>query len=486
MRLEELLRGITVKKICGGDIRDIFISGIRTDSRIIEKDELFVALEGENFDGHEYLREARKNGAIAAICQREVEDVAFLQIVVEDTREALSLLAANFYDNPQEKLKIIGVTGTNGKTTTCHFLASVLKNAGKKTGIIGTLGAYYGGAEIAPDLTTPDPLVLFRIFSDMQKNNVEYVVMEVSAHAVWYKKIVSVRFAACVFTNCTQDHLDFFGTMDRYRTVKKSFFSDGNYDFAVVNTDDSTGKEIVKNGKNFKSYGLNEPADNFAVAQEETLDGTRILFNLEDELADVKLNLTGRYNVYNALAAAACARYLGIDEKSISVGLEAVKKVPGRLENLGSVHGGLVFVDFAHTPDGLENVLTALKERCEGNLLCVFGCGGNRDVSKRPLMGEIAGRLADFSVITSDNPRYEEPYAIIAAIETGYRKYSRNYVVVQDRKKAIEYAMRRLREKDVLLIAGKGGENYQEIMGIKYDYNDNAVVKDIIKKMSTE
>ncbi len=485
MQLEKLLKKIPVKKICG-DIKDIRVNAVRIDSRIMGKGEVFVALVGENSDGHDYIKEAQKRGAVAVVCQRAAQGISVPQIIVEDTRLALSFLAAAFYDNPQEKLKIIGVTGTNGKTTTCHYLASILEKAGKKTGIIGTLGTSYAGVTLAPDLTTPDPLRLFKLFADMLKSGVEYAVMEVSAHAIYYKKTAAVRFAACVFTNCTQDHLDFFGTMERYKQVKKQLFSEKNYDFAVVNADDDLGMDIVNTCKRCKSYGLKNPADDFAVVEEESLSGSRILLNLEDSLCETRLCLTGRYNVYNALAAAACAHGLKIDCQSISEGLSAVNKVAGRLESLGSIRGGEIFVDFAHTPDGLENVLQALKERCKGKLFCVFGCGGNRDAAKRPLMGEIAGRLADFCVLTSDNPRYEEPYSIISAIEQGYRKHSRNYVVVQDRRKAIEYAMRRLSENDVLLVAGKGGENYQEIMGIKYDYNDNAVIEEIIKKMRME
>ncbi|MBQ9081281.1 MAG: UDP-N-acetylmuramoyl-L-alanyl-D-glutamate--2,6-diaminopimelate ligase [Clostridia bacterium] len=485
MQLDRLLKGVAVKNI-SGDTKDKQVNAIRIDSRIISRGELFVALVGETSDGHDYMREAQRRGAVAVVCQRAVQGVSVPQIIVEDTRKALSVLSANFYGNPQEKLKIIGVTGTNGKTTTCHYLSSILQKAGKKVGVIGTLGTFYDGVCLAPDLTTPDPLQLFRIFSDMQKSGVEYVVMEVSAHAVYYDKTFALGFAACIFTNCTQDHLDFFGTMERYRQVKKQLFSEGNYGFAVVNTDDALGAEIMRDCKRCKSYGIKNPSDHFAVIEEESLRGSRIMLNLNDELCEAELRLTGRYNVYNALAAAVCAHTLGVDGKYIAEGLYAVDKVSGRLESMGSIRGGEIFVDFAHTPDGLENVLQALKERCRGKLMCVFGCGGNRDTGKRPLMGEIAGKLTDFCVLTSDNPRYEEPYAIISAIENGYRKYSRSYVVVQDRRKAIEYAMRRLQENDVLLIAGKGGENYQEIMGIKYDYNDNAVVKEIMEKMLTE
>ena len=455
MQLDRLLKDIPVKKI-EGDTKDKEIAAIRTDSRIMGRGELFVALVGENSDGHDYIQEAVRRGAAAVVCQRCTEGVRVPQIVVDDTRKALSFLAAAFYGEPQKKLKIVGVTGTNGKTTTCRYIASILEKAGKETGVIGTLGVFYCGISLAPDLTTPDPLRLFRLFSDMQKSGVEYVVMEVSAHAVYYEKASVVRFAACVFTNCTQDHLDFFRSMENYKAVKKRLFTEGKYAFAVANADDSLGAEILKDCPRCRSYALDTPADNFAVVREEDLRGSDVLFNLEDELIETRLRLY------------------------------AVDRVPGRLESLGSVNAGEVFVDFAHTPDGLKNVLTALKERCKGKLLCVFGCGGNRDAGKRPLMGEIAAKLADFCVLTSDNPRYEEPYAIISAIERGYRAYSRNYVVVQDRRKAIEYAMRRMRENDVLLVAGKGGENYQEIMGIKYDYNDNAVIGEIMEKMRTE
>ena len=485
MQLKRLLKEITAEKIYG-EIEDTEIGAIRADSRIVGRGELFVALGGSNADGHDYVWEAVRRGAAAVVCERYTDGVRVPQIVVRDARRALAYLAAGFYGDPQKKLKIIGVTGTNGKTTTCRYIASVLEKAGKRTGVIGTLGTFYCGISLAPDLTTPDPVRLFRLLGDMLQSGVEYVVMEVSAHAVHYRKTAPIRFAACVFTNCTQDHLDFFGTMERYAATKKKLFSEGRYGFAVVNADDPLGVEIEKSCPRCKSYAIDGPADHFAVIREEDLRGSDVLFNLEDQLVGVRLRLTGRYNVYNALAAAACARELGIPPAAIAAGLYAVDRVSGRLESLGSVNGGEVFVDFAHTPDGLQNVLSALKERCRGRPLCVFGCGGNRDAGKRPIMGEIAARFADFSVLTSDNPRYEEPYAIISAIEKGYRTRSKNYVVVQDRRKAIEYAMRLLRENDVLLVAGKGGENYQEIMGIKYDYNDNAVIEEIMRKMHAE
>lgn len=489
MKLRELLNGLVAKEDFSKyecENEDTEVSGITVDSSMTGKGDLFIALVGETTDGHLYVEEAERRGACAVVCQRKTEGVRIPQIVTEDTRIAYSLLSAAFFGNPQKDLKIIGVTGTNGKTTTCHYLASVLRAAGKKMGVIGTVGTFYAEEEHSADLTTPDPIRLFALLADMKKKGVEYVVMEVSAHAVYYKKTYAIDFTACIFTNCTQDHLDFFGTMENYKKTKKDLFLSGRTGIAVVNADDSLGVEIAKVCKHYHTFALRAPADNFALVEKENIDGSEVELHLNDEACRTCLRLTGRYNVYNALAAAACAKNLGISAEAIAKGLNALDKINGRLERVATARGGEIFVDFAHTPDGLENVLNALKRNCTGKLLCVFGCGGNRDVGKRSKMGEVAGKLADFCVLTSDNPRYEEPYAIIAEIEKGYRKYSKNYVVVQDRRKGIEYAIRRMRENDVLLVAGKGGEDYQEIMGIKYAYNDNAVVKEIVNRIRTE
>ena len=374
------------------------------------------------------------------------------------------------------------------------MLCSIWEAQGKKAGVIGTLGVRYGDKKRASSLTTPDPIELQKTLAEMSAGGVECVVMEVSAHALYYHKTSGVRFAACIFTNLTQDHLDFFPSMREYENAKRALFTNEVCKIAILNGDDTAGRRFGvtretknENLSNFEKtktlyYGLDTPAEAFAVITDESLCGTECVLNVNDKLCRVSLALTGRHNVYNALAAATCAMELGADAVDVSKGLAALKTVRGRIERAGSFHGGDIFVDFAHTPDGLEKSLAALRLHCRGRLVCLFGCGGNRDKSKRPMMGEVAAKRSDFSVLTSDNPRYEDPLDIISDIEKGYRRFSMKYVVVPDRKKAIEYALDRMQKGDVLLVAGKGGEEDQEIMGIKYPFNDNDIIEKIIKE----
>ena len=462
------------------------IKKLTTDSREQAEKSLFFCIKGEKTDSHERALEAVKNGAVAVVTERTLAlDVP--QLLVEDSRFALGKLSGLFYGYPARKMQVIGITGTNGKTTTSYMLASILESAKKKVGVIGTLGIKYCNVEESSDLTTPDPVFLQETLSEMEKSGVEYVVMEVSAHALYYKKVVGVDFAACIFTNCTQDHLDFFDTMQKYKAAKKKLFTDYACPLAIVCGDDETGREIgaereSKNGERTCYFGLNTPSDAFAVITEETLFHSASLFNVNDTLCRISLKLPGRHNVYNALAAATCAIELGIDGVAVEKGLSALTKVEGRLERVASVDGAEIFVDFAHTPDGLEKSLEFLRRYCKGRLICLFGCGGNRDKEKRPLMGEVAAKKADFSVLTSDNPRYEDPLDILSEVEKGYRRYSIRYVIVPERKRGISYALDCLKRGDILLVAGKGGEKYQEIMGIKYAFQD----KDIIEKLLSE
>ncbi len=486
MRLSKLTEGIEGKKKTAmeGDW-DREIRALRLDSRRCEEGALFFCLTGGQTDGHAYANEAVGRGAVALIVERELP-VAVPQIVVQNTRKALAKISSRFFGDCHQKLKIVGITGTNGKTTTAYMLASILQAAGKKTGVIGTLGAKFDGKTLDCDLTTPDPIALHQLFAEAYASGTEYVVMEVSAHALYYHKSDGVAFSACIFTNCTQDHLDFFQDMDAYKTAKKRLFSKAICPIAVYNGDDETGRawgeeRSLKEGEGKTYfYGLTEPADAFAVVTEERLEGGECFFNIEDEIIGVRLSLTGRHNVYNALAAATCARALGIDGRAIAKGLSRLQGVDGRLERVTSYRGGTIFVDFAHTPDGLKQSLAALKAHCCGRLICVFGCGGNRDKSKRAIMGRTAAQGCDFAVLTSDNPRYEDPLDILSEIERGYREVSGKYVVVPDRRRALEYAVEYLQSGDVLLVAGKGGERYQEIMGIKYDFNDNAMIEKIL------
>ena len=484
MRLTELLRGLKEWSIESSiEAWDREIGGLFTDTRKMEKNGLFICLRGENVDAHTLVNEAERMGAVAIVAEQKV-DTRLPIILVKDTRKFAGLLASKFYGEPSKFLKIIGITGTNGKTTSSYMLASILKNAGKKVGIIGTLGVVYADKHIPARLTTPDPIELHAYFADMLVAGVGYVVMEVSAHALYYKKIEGIYFCACIFTNFTQDHLDFFKSMKEYKKSKKSLFSRNRCALAILNGDDETGREIggirEREGAAVVYYGLTTPSDCFAIVTDEGIKGTECVFNLNDKLYRVRLSMIGEYNVYNALATATCAEALGCD-MGISAGLGAFKGVTGRLERvLGCKED--IYVDFAHTPDGLEKSLQTLKKYCNGRLICLFGCGGNRDKAKRFVMGECAAKLCDFAILTSDNPRYEDPMDIIVEIERGYRKISKRYVIVPDRTKAIDYALDFLMEGDVLLLAGKGGEDYQEVMGIKYPYNDQNVVVKLLQQ----
>ena len=433
MKLSQLLKYVQVKEIIGNT--DVEINGICTDSRSVKEGDLFICYAGGKYDSHRDMLEITTFGAVAVICEKKL-DCPVTQIIVKDGRAQIARVAQAFYNFPDKKLKITGVTGTNGKTTTCHMLSSIYKANGNSVGVIGTLGISYCGKFIAPELTTPDPVFLYSVLADMAECGVEYVFMEVSAHALYYDKIYGIEFETAVFTNCTQDHLDFFGNMHDYAAAKKLMFKSGRYKNAVINSDDDLGVALISSVKNAVTYGLKNPADVFAVDINESVDGTTFVLNLTT--------------------------------------------VSGRLEKVAKFNGADIFVDFAHTPDGLEKSLQSLKKLCKGKLYCLFGCGGNRDRSKRPIMGETAAKYSDFCIVTSDNPRFEDPYDIISEIETGIKKTGKKYVTVTEREIATEYAIWILEKNDILLVAGKGGEDYQEIMGIKHSYNDNTVIKNII------
>ena len=474
MRLEEIAHVLGCTVGC-----DAEIGGLCTDSGKVKKGDLFFCYKGARFDSHDCAREAESRGAAALVCERRL-DCPLPQLIVGDGRAAVAKAARAFYGAADRKLKIVAITGTNGKTTTSYMLNGIFRAAGRRCGVIGTLGVFYAGKCIAPELTTPDPVYLHSVLRDMLDCGVEYVFTEVSAHALHYDKVAGISFAAGIFTNCTHDHLDFFGDMASYAAAKKKLFEGGRCALAVINADDAVGMEIARSLPSPITYGLKNPADVFAVDVEDDLEGVGFVLNLFDELYEIELNLPGEHNVYNAMAAATCAKLLGVDISVIAEGLAALKGVPGRLERVGIYNGAHIFVDFAHTPDGLEKSLASLKKLCRGKLYCLFGCGGDRDRAKRPQMGAVAAKYADFCIITSDNPRYEDPYDIIREIEEGVRPSGKAYVAVTDRETATQYAVNILKEGDVLLVAGKGGENYQEIMGIKHSYNDNTVIKNII------
>lgn len=475
MKLESLIKNLEVVKIIGNTDKEI--SNIVIDSNSVTKNSLFICIKGRGFDGHDYIRQAEGYGAAAIVSEKETE-TPLTQIIVKNSRFAMSFLASEFYGHADKKMRVIGVVGTNGKTTTTHIIKRIFDKAGIKCGLIGTLGTYYDEEFLEPTLTTPDPIELHKTLSDMYSRDVKVVVMEVSAHAIKLGKVDDIAFEAGVFTNFSQDHLDFFGDMDSYRTVKESFF-DKRCKFVVVNSDDEVGLNILRKRKDGVSYGIKNPADVFAIDISEESKYTDFVINLFDCIYDVRLKLLGLFNVYNTLAAATVCGLMNVKTEDIVKGIESMSRVNGRLENVYSGHYS-VFIDYAHTPDGLRNALKALKETCNGSLICVFGCGGNRDREKRREMGKISGELSDFTIITSDNPRFEEPMEIISEIEKGVLEVSKNYVAIQDRTEGIKYALNYAKKGDVVLIAGKGAEKYQEILGIKHLYNDKDTVNGIL------
>ncbi len=478
MELKKLLKNVAMKKVIGNT--DINIENLSIDSNAVEKNSLFFCINGTSTDGHKYAKDACNHGAVALVCEKEL-DISVTQIIVENARESMREVAGEFYGRADKRLKIIGVTGTNGKTTTSNLIYQILKNAGKNCALIGTIGTFYADKFIQPSLTTPDPIELNKQLADILRSGAEFVVMEVSAHALYFDKLKNIEFTAVVFTNFTQDHLDFFGDMNNYKQAKLKLFNEYKYKYAILNCDDPVGIELYNQKEGAFSYGIENPSDVFAIRIKENKNGTEFIINLFDNVNTVKIPLVGRFNAYNAMSALTTVVLLGIDADTAVSAINQAGVVSGRLEK---VYNGeyTVFVDYAHTPDGLRKTLSALRKICTGRLICLFGCGGNRDKYKRSEMGKISGELADFTVITSDNPRYEEPMEIIAEIEKGVLSVCKKYVSIQDRAQAIEYALNLLKPKDVLVIAGKGCENYQDVLGIKLIFNDKDTVKEIIRR----
>lgn len=471
---------------------DLEISGLTIDSRAVRKNDAYICINGTKIDGHNFAKSAVENGASLVIAERDLGlDVP--QIIVDNTRKVLGRIANNFYGNPRKNFKLIGITGTNGKTTTTYMIKNILEMAGKKVGVIGTIGVMIGNEKFDNKLTTPDPIELHQIFRQMADNNVDVVVMEVSAHAIALDKMSGVVCDVGVLTNVTQDHLDFFGTFEKYSATKSSFIKPNYCKIGIVNADDPLGMDIViamQNCKNTNfrvlSYGINSPADNFATNIKYDMNGTHYFINILDDLACINTQLIGEFNVYNALAAASACRALGIDMEAIKSGLNTMEFVSGRINVIKLPNGASVVIDYAHTPDGLKNILESVRKITGGKLYSVFGCGGNRDVSKRSIMGEISGELADFTVLTSDNPRLEKPEDIIEDIKKGIISKTSAFVCIPDRVSAINYTIRQLSKGDVAVLAGKGAENYLDIGGNKIHYSDFETVEQESKKIFNE
>ena len=476
MNIEKLVEGIELKNVSG-------ISGQEINSVSFKNDEecdLFISLKSDISECQNDVEKALKLNPKVVVTQNKI-DTDIPNIVVKDIRSAMSLIACNFYENPSQKMKIIGITGTNGKTTSTYIMKSILEKAGYKVGLIGTNCNIVDNVVLPSHLTTPDPFELQALMKQMYDSGCDFVVMEVSAHALYFHKVDGIQFESAIFTNITQDHLDFFENMQSYAQAKSMLFKKNITKYAVFNVDDDYGHIFARycDCKRVISYALDNPSDVFAVNLKVNLSGSSFFVNAMDDISQMHFNIGGKYNIYNVLGCVACSRALGIDLDVIKEGVEAVDYVEGRYNTYKSVRGYEVVIDYAHTPDGLENLLKSVKELTEKRLIVVFGCGGNRDTTKRPLMGAISGNLATISILTSDNPRFEDPNSIIDAIETGIKPITSNYIKIENRKSAIEYATSIAKKGDVIVIAGKGQETYQEIKGVKHHFSDKEIVQEI-------
>jgi UDP-N-acetylmuramoyl-L-alanyl-D-glutamate--2,6-diaminopimelate ligase len=474
LKLSDLIRRLPRESRVTGDGGDALIERIVIDSHEAGPGALYVALRGERMDGHDFVPEAVARGAAAVVVEFDGEalPLAVPTVAVEDTRRALATLAAALYDDPSLTLDIVGVTGTNGKTTTTRMIASIFDAAGIPCGTIGTVGAAFAGCTWQLVHTTPLPHELQKLLARMRDSGARAVAMEVSSHALALERVAEVRFRCAVLTNVTRDHLDFHGTREAYAAAKRRLFEMA--ETAIVNLDDEYGSlwaAELRDRVPTLTYGLRTQADVMASNVRLRANGSSFVAG-ETEFA---LKLPGRFNVANALAAIGVARLHGIDDVTSAAGLRGLERVPGRMEHLGGGGGVDVVVDYAHTPDALEQVLRALREGAHGAVTVVFGCGGDRDRGKRPEMGRIAAALADRVYVTSDNPRSEEPLTIIAEIEAGIG--GREHVVEVDRRVAIERAVLEARPGDIVLVAGKGHETHQIIGDRVLPFDDASVAR---------
>ena len=482
MRQKEIISGISITEVLGNTDKDI--QGIHIDSRKIEPGHLFVAVRGTQTDGHAYIDKAIEKGASAIVCETLPEDLRedIIYIKVENTEDAVGKLATTFYGNPTDKLELIGVTGTNGKTTIATLLYNMFRHFGYKVGLVSTVCNYIDGEAIPTEHTTPDPITLNRLLGRMADEGCRYAFMEVSSHAVAQKRIGGLKFAGGIFTNLTRDHLDYHGTVDNYLKAKKAFFDHlPKTAFALVNADDKNGIVMVQNTRaNIRTYSLRSICDFKGKVLEDGFEG--MLMDINN--VEVNVQFIGRFNASNLLAVYGAACLMGKKPEDVLLALSLLRPVSGRFEAIRSARGYSAIVDYAHTPDALVNVLSTIQEvqNGRGQVITVVGAGGNRDKGKRPLMAQEAVKRSDKVIITSDNPRFEEPQDIINDMLAGLtREDMRKVVSITDRKEAIRTACMMAQPGDAVLVAGKGHENYQDIKGVKYHFDDKEVIREIME-----
>ncbi len=474
MLLSKLLERCDVASISGET--DIQIDQIKINSKDVNEGDCFICLVGSRSDGHNFANEAIARGARAVICCNDYANSLATVIKVDDTRKAYSVIASNYYGNPSEKLNIITVVGTNGKSTTAYIVKELLERNGISCGLIGTMYYEYNGVRLSSNLTTPDPIALQELFAKMLASGVEYVVMELSAHAIYLNKLYGVKSEMSIFTNLSQDHLDFFGNMNEYGRCKKSYFDKKNTRLAIVNVDDPLGLEIIKEEKlPIITYGLDNPSDAFAINITQTSRGESFVANVLDDILDIDCKFFGKFNIYNLLGALVAVKKVGLSNAQIMQTLREIDAPDGRF-NVVRKEGITYVVDFAHTPDGIFNLLKEGRGMTDKRVITIFGCGGDRDVTKRPIMGKIASEMSDIVIVTSDNPRTESREGIAGDILQGVNPRGKLYVEL-DRAKAIKLGIELADEGDIVFIAGKGSENYIDENNIKIPYSDMQEVR---------
>ena len=482
--LKDILYKVAIEAVKGST--DIAIDKMDFDSRKIEKNDVFIAIRGSISDGHDYIEKAIQQGAVAIVCDTFPENITkgITYVQVKDTNSALAFMAANYFGDPSEKLKLVGITGTNGKTTIASLLYQLFKKAGFKVGLLSTVKILVDEQEYKATHTTPDSITINHYLKEMVENGVEYCFMEVSSHGIHQKRTEALHFVGGIFTNLSHDHLDYHPTFAEYRDVKKSFFDNlPKSAFALVNIDDKNGPVMLQNTAAKKlTYALKSYADYKAQILENQLSGLLLKINGNE----VWVKLIGTFNAYNLLAIYGTAVQLGMESLEVLRLLSDLESVSGRFQFIVSASNITAIVDYAHTPDALENVLKTINDIRTKNeqLITVVGCGGNRDKTKRPIMAGIASELSDKAIFTSDNPRNEDPETIISEMEQGVAPQNyKKTLTITDRKQAIKTACQLAQPNDIILIAGKGHETYQEINGIRHDFDDMKIVKEILEQL---
>lgn len=482
MELTQLLNSLHVIQVTG-EVQRKDVADIVYDSRKIQKNSVFVAIKGYKTDGHKFLQDAINKGAVAVVVEDDnsipddlIIHTRIAKILVKDSRIALAELSKGFYKDPSNKLKLVGITGTNGKTTSTFILKNILQCVGHKTGLVGTIANYVGDVKVDSKLTTPESNDLNRFFYDMIETGCSHAIMEVSSHSLFLNRVYGLDFSAAIFSNLTSDHLDFHQTFDEYLNAKKILFDGlGSNSFAIINADDSNSNKLIKDCKaKIVTYGIADNSDYQIKNINYDLNGTDFIISNKNVDYKIHTTLIGTFNAYNAASAFAAANCLGVDANKIVDAIKSSPQVPGRFEVSGKGKKKVI-VDYSHTADSLEKALQAVREivKDKNQVFTVFGCGGDRDKTKRPVMGKVASDLSDKVFVTSDNPRTENPYEIIKDIIKGISK--NNYEIEENREEAIKNAIQRSDENAVILIAGKGHENYQEINGVRNHFSDQEI-----------